>query len=74
MSFNFANEYESNHELVISKFWPGRAAWTEEMEESASHHFLIKYVICFAQLRAENVYKNARRPQETTGNHEKSEF
>ena len=57
---------------VIPKVRPRRATRDEEKEESASHH--VKIFICFAQLRAENVYKDARRPQEMTGNHENSEF
>ena len=45
-----------------------RAPWSEEKEESASHHLFI--IICFAQLRAEKIEKDLRNPPETTGNHE----
>ena len=57
---------------VIPKVRPRRATRDEEKEESASHH--VKIFICFAQLRAENYYKDVREPPEATGNHEKVIF
>ena len=54
------------HELVKPPDSARRAPWTEEKEESASHHWLI--IICFA--RAKNMKKDLPNPPETAGNHE----
>ena len=49
-------KFEAEHANVTWKWKPLgfalRDRWTEEMEESASHH---ETIICFAQLRAESV-------------------
>ena len=56
------------YELVETPDSARRDPWTEEKEESASHHWFI--IICFAQLRAEKIEKDLPNPLETTGNHE----
>ena len=60
------------YELVEPPDPARRAPWSEEKEESASHHWFI--IICFAQLRAKNIEKDLQNPPETTGNHEKVIF
>ena len=47
------------YELVEPPDPARRAPWTSEKEESASHHLFI--IICFAQLRAENIEKHAQK-------------
>ena len=54
------------HELVEPPDSARRAPWIEEKEESASHHLFM--IICFAQLRAENIEK---RPPEASGDNRK---
>ena len=54
------------YELVEPPNPARRAPWSEEKEESASHHWLI--IICFAQLRAE---KHRERPPEPSGDDRK---
>ena len=60
------------HELVEPPDSARRAPWTSEKEESASHHLFI--IICFAQLRAENIEKDLQNLPETSGNHENVTF
>ena len=60
------------HELVEPRDSARRAPWSSEKEESASHHLFI--IICFAQLRAENIEKDLQNAPETTGNHENVTF
>ena len=60
------------HELVEPPDSARRAPWSSEKEKNASQH-LFK-IICFAQLRAENIEKDLQKPPETTGNHENVTF
>ena len=62
--------------VVIPEIHARRATRTEEKEESASHHGYISiiFAFCSAQLRAENVYRDVLRPQETTGKREERIF
>ena len=60
------------YELVEPPDPARRAPWTSEKEESASHHLFI--IICFAQLRAENIEKDLQKSPETIENHENHTF
>ena len=46
----------------------------QQAKQNAERLANAEQIICFAQLRAENIEKDLQKPPETTGNHENHTF